>query len=178
MNQLFGEEQAPRLRDRDRRSAEVLVKEPTQLTCSHPYAGSQGLDSALLSIKKAFGDQRQCAGDGIRGAAPTCQVGRDLGTAAKACTKAALLGGSRARKESAVLPLGRACRTDRTAVDPGGRDADEQAPIKTRIARLECSVADIRVELVHTLYYALSIGQVLAVFGRDHDKGWILYLIL
>ena len=150
MNQLFGEEHAPRLCDRDRRRAEVLFKEPAQLTFSHPDASRKGLDSPVLSIKKAFGDQRQCSGDGIRGAAPTGQFGRDFGTATKACTKAGRLGGSGGRKESAILPLGRACRTNRTAVDPGGGDADEQASIKTRIARLECSVADIWVELFHT----------------------------
>ena len=131
MNQLFGEEQAPRLRDRDRRRAQVLFKEPAQLTCSHPEASGQSLERPILSIKKAFGEQRQSPGDGIRSATPASQFGRDLGTAAKACTKAILLGSCRGRKESAVPPVGRTCRTDRTAVDPGGGDGDEQASVKT-----------------------------------------------
>ena len=42
MNQLFGEEHAPRLRDRDGRGAEVLFKKPAQLTFSHPDASRQG----------------------------------------------------------------------------------------------------------------------------------------
>ena len=58
MNQLFGEEHAPRLCYRYRRSAEVLYKKPSQLTFSHPHASSKSLDIAVLSIKKAFGDKR------------------------------------------------------------------------------------------------------------------------
>ena len=170
MNQLFGKKQAPRLSDRYRRCAEVSLKEPAQLTLSHPNARRKSLDRPILSIKKTSGNQRQGSRDSIRGPAPAGQFGRDFGTAAQACTKAGRLGGSGARKESAILPLGRTCRTDRTAVDPGGGDADEQASIKTRIARLECSVADIWVEVFHMLYYALSEGQVLAIFGRDHNR--------
>jgi hypothetical protein len=143
MNQLFGEEHAPRLCDRHRRRAEVVFKEPAQLTFSHPYASRKGLDSPILSIKKAFGDQPQCSGDGRRSAAPTCQFGRDFWTTTKACTKAGRLSGSGGRKESAILPQGRACRTNRAAVDSGGGDGDEQASIKTRIARLKGAIADI-----------------------------------
>lgn len=160
MNQLFGKEHAPRLCDRDRRRAEVFFKEPAQLTFSHSDARRKGVNVPVLSIKKALGDQRQCAGDAIRGPAPTCQFGRDLGTAAKACTKAGLLSGSGGREESAILPFGRTRRTNRTAVDSGLGDADEQTSIKARIARLECAVADIRVEVFHTLYYALSGGPI------------------
>jgi len=127
----------------------VLFKKPAQLAFSHADTSPKGLDSSVLSIKKAFGDQRQRSRDGIRGAAPTGQFRRDLGPAAKARTKAGLLRGSGGREESAVLPLGRTRRTDRTAVDPGGRDPDEQATIKTRIARLQRSVTDIRGKLFH-----------------------------
>src|SRR6185503_12155431 len=71
MNQLFSEEHASCLCDRHRRRAEVLFKEPAQLTFTHPHASGKGLDSPVLSIKKAFGDQRQGSGDGRRSAAPT-----------------------------------------------------------------------------------------------------------
>jgi len=61
MNQLFGEEHSPRLCYRYGRSAEVLIKEPTQLAFSNPHASSKGLDIPVLSIKKPFGDKPQCS---------------------------------------------------------------------------------------------------------------------
>ena len=58
MNQLLGEEHAPRLRDCDGRGAEVLFKKPAQLAFSHADTSPKGLDSSVLSIKKAFGNER------------------------------------------------------------------------------------------------------------------------
>ena len=144
MNQLLGEEHAPRLRDCDGRGAEVSFKKPAQLAFSHRRHESQG--------PRQF---RPLDQESLRRSAPTlarrysrCRANRPVQERSRAGSEGTHESRpparQRRRRRSAVLPLGRTRRTDRTAVDPGGRDPDEQATIKTRIARLQRSVTDIR----------------------------------
>jgi hypothetical protein len=80
--ELFREQHAARLRDGDRRRAEVFVEETPQLALADAEAQRDAVDVA--AVERADGDQRECARHAARGRAPAREVGRALGPAAQA----------------------------------------------------------------------------------------------
>src|SRR5262245_41770602 len=101
MNELFGQQHAPWLRDRDRCGTEMLLEQAPQLALADAEPSGQRIDLGI--VQRAVFDQAQSARDGIRRAAPSAEIGRGFGPAAQTRTKARFLCGSRGRKEGDVL---------------------------------------------------------------------------
>ena len=139
VNELFGEQHATCLRNRDRRGAEMLVEQPTQLALTDAKASGERIDVRI--IERAVFDQAQGTRDRIRRAAPSAEIGRCFRPAAQTRAKARFLRGGRGRKENDILRQRRARRTDRAAIDAGGRDAGEEASIEAGIALSDGAVA-------------------------------------
>ena len=62
VQQLLGEQHAPRLRDGDRRGAEMLLEQPPQLAAADAQPLGQRLDVGIVAVERAVGDQRQRRG--------------------------------------------------------------------------------------------------------------------
>ena len=69
VDELLGEQHAPRLRDRDRRGAEVLLEQPAELPLADAEPLGQRVDVAV-AVERAVCDQRQRPRHGVRRAAP------------------------------------------------------------------------------------------------------------
>ena len=106
MNQLLRQQHATRLRDRDRRSADMATKQPPQLTLAD--AQPIGERRNIRRVERSRLDQLQRPRNGRLGAAPGVQLRRALGTATQAGPKAGRLRRSRSRHKRAILQLRRA----------------------------------------------------------------------
>ncbi len=151
VDQLLGQQHAPRLRHRDRRGAEMLIEQAPQLPLADAKPRGQTVDAGVVAIQRTLGDQRQAAGHRVRRAAPGAEIRRRFRPAAQAGTKAGLLRRRGRRKEPAVLELGRARRTNRPAIDAGRSHADEDPPIETGVAGAQRAVTNLRIECFHCL---------------------------
>ena len=149
VDQLLGEQHATGLGHGDRRGAEMLLEQAAELASADAQALGQRVDAGLVAVERALGDERKAARHRVRGAAPGAEIRRRLRPAAQAGAEASLLRRGGRGKEAAVLELGRACRADRAAVDPGRGDADEQAAVEARVTGLERPVAGLGIELFH-----------------------------
>ena len=96
----------------------MLLKKAAELAAAESDALGQRLDAGI--VERAALDQRQRAGDGVRGAVPDREIGRGLGTAAQAGPESGLLRRRGRGKEARILGPGRARRADRSAIDAGG----------------------------------------------------------
>jgi hypothetical protein len=145
MDKLLGEQDAPRLRYRNRRCAEVLAEQPAKLPLPETEAAGQGVH--VIFVERAEFDQAERARHRVRGAAPCAHVGRSLGAAAQARAKAGLLRGGRSGKEHHIARKRRPRRTHRAAIDAGRLDAGEEAAVKAGVAVNECAVAGVVIEV-------------------------------
>ncbi len=118
----------------------MLAKQPPQLPLADAQPPGQGADAGLL-IQAALGDQAQRPRDRVRSAAPGPLPRRRLRPAAQTGPKPGRLGRGGGGKEPTILRLGRAGRTDRTAIDPGRGDADKDPPVEPRVAGLQDAIA-------------------------------------
>src|SRR6185437_2839756 len=148
VDELFGEEHAPRLRHRHRRGAQMLVEQAPELAPADAEPLGQRLDAGV-GVERAVGHERQRARHRVRAAAPEGEVGRGLRPAAQAGPEPRLLRRRRRGEEAAIGEFGRAGGADRPAIDPGRGHADEKPAVETRVARGECAVTGLMVEYVH-----------------------------
>jgi hypothetical protein len=146
VNELLREENAAGLGHGERRGAEVTLEEAPELARAHAQALPQGLDARVVAVEFARRDERKRSGDGVRGPAPGGELRRRLRPAAQARTIPRRLRGGRRGIEPAVLQLGWPRRAHGTAVDPRRRDRDEEAAVKSLVARPERVVANVGVE--------------------------------
>ena len=149
MQELLGEQHAPRLGDRDRRGAEVLPEQPAQLSAADAQPLGQRFDAGFVLVQGSLGDQGQCAADGIGRATPEGELGGDFGAAAQARSEAGLLRRGGRGKEAAILELRHARRADRPAVDAGRRHAHEDPAVETDVMGLESAVESASVVQFH-----------------------------
>ncbi len=162
VDELLGEEDAAGLGDRDGRGAEMLVEEAAELALAEAEAGGEGFDGGGRAVEGAVGDEGECAGDGIRSAAPGGELGCGLGPAAEAGTEAGFLRGGCGGEEAAVLRPGGAGGTDGAAIDAGGGDADEDQAVETGVPALECAIADFLCGEFH--------GRILSLVGGENSR--------
>jgi hypothetical protein len=149
VQQLLGEQHAPRLGDGDGRGAEMVLEQPPELAATDAQPLGQYLDIGIAAVERTLGDQGQGAVYRVGGAAPEGEVGRDLGPAAQAGPEARLLRRSGRGEEAAVLELGRARGADRPAIDAGRGAADEDVAVEASIVALESAVVGPVVEQFH-----------------------------
>src|SRR4051812_21034694 len=112
-------------------------------------AFGEDLHRGFLFVERAFGDELEGARHAARGAAPGSGVGSRLGPATQAGAKARALGGGCTDEEAAVLLPRRAGGADGPTIDAGRGDADEEAPVETRVARHERLITHVGIELGH-----------------------------
>ena len=74
------------------------------------------------------------------------QARRTLGTAAQTGTETCAFGARGTGEKAHVAALGGTRRTDRTAIDLGGRDGDEEAAVEAAVAGPDRAKAGIGVE--------------------------------
>ncbi len=133
--QAFREQQALRLRIADRRDTELGLEHAAQMASRHAEARGHLREIALF--EKAVLDQAR----GRMRDPPwriDARIARcKLGTAAQARAKPGMLGCGGTRIERAVLAQRRACRADRTAIDPGRGDRDEELSVEARVSGLQ-----------------------------------------
>ena len=135
---------AARPRDRSGCHTEMSRKQPRQMARPDAEPRREGLE--IVVVEGARRDQPQRARHQRRAARPGRRARGGLGSAAPACPEAGALRGRRAREESHVLAARSARRADRPAVDAGGHDAGEEAPVEAAVARQQRPVAAVGVE--------------------------------
>jgi len=138
------EQQLLRLREFHRRYAELGAESAAQVPVGDAQARGDSVQSLLVQ-RPVFHHARGGLGE-ARGRIHARVAGRELGPAAQARPVAAGLRGGRARKEAAVLALGRLDGAHRAAINARRRDRDEKAAVEPRIARLERPVTDVGVK--------------------------------
>jgi hypothetical protein len=70
VNELLGKEYAPRLCNRDGRGPQMLQEQPPKLASADTQTIRQRFDVIVVAIEGAIGDERECAGNGVRSSAP------------------------------------------------------------------------------------------------------------
>jgi hypothetical protein len=149
VDKLFRKQHSPRLRYCNRRSPQVLQKQPSQLSLSNSQALCQSIDAASLTVQCSFAYQRQRSRNCVRRPAPRRHLRRYLRPATQAGTIPGLLRRRSRAKECAVLVLRRTRRTYGPAVDPRRLHADINQTIKASVLTLKCSVAGSFVRQFH-----------------------------
>ena len=138
VDELLGEENAARLRHRDRCSAEVLLEETSQLAPRQTKGLGQHFNITI--VEGARLDQRQRPRHRGRAAMPNGDVWRELGPASQAGPKTGRLGGGGGEVVADVLPVWTR-RADRPAIDAGRLNGGEDPPIEAGIVGREGVVA-------------------------------------
>ena len=138
VDQLLGEQDAPRLGHRHRRGAEMLAKEAAELALADPQPLGQGLHVAAIQATLSISGQRPR--DGVGRAAPGAEIGRGLGPAAQAGAEARLLG-RRGRRIEAACSRAWACAPGRPA---GSRCRSSSPPKKSRPSKRASRVQKAR----------------------------------
>lgn len=152
IQQLPGEQNAPGLRDRDRRSTQMTLKKPAQLPLSDRETVRQR--AHVLVVQRAAFNHLQRARDGRGTPAPRIQVWRAFRTATQARSKP---GGLRRRgrgHKRAICELRRSRRTDGPTVNAGGFHAGEKPSIIAGIARQHRSITGFTIQ-----FHGRSVGQ-------------------
>ena len=145
MDQLFGQQDTPGLRDRDGRRAEMLSKQATELSLANAQTVSQAIETILVECTRV--DQGQGPRHRVRRSAPGGELGRRFRPTSQARPEARCLRRHCGRIEAHVLAFRRARWTDRTTVDPGCPDPAEQPPVEAGVARPECPITRVHVEI-------------------------------
>src|SRR5258707_9094827 len=138
------EQQLLRLREFDRRYAELAAESAAQVPVGDAQARGDSVQSFLVQrpvFHHARGGLREARGR-IHARVARCE----LGSAAQARPVAARLRGRRARKEAAVLALGRLDGADRAAINARRRDRYKKTAVEPGITRFERPVTDAGVE--------------------------------
>jgi hypothetical protein len=91
VNQLLCEENAPGLRHRYRRRAEMLNEQSPKVAFPDAQPDRERFHARIVSIERAFRDQRQRAGDCVRSSPPGSQIRGRFRTATKAWMKVRFL---------------------------------------------------------------------------------------
>ena len=123
--------------------ADLGGDEPVQLAGAVAEAVGQALDA--LTVDDTVADEAHGPSDGVGPDVPFGRARRGVGPAAEAGAEPGLLGGRRSGVEAHVLPLGRARRAARAAVDPGGGDGAEELAVEAGVLALRRLVAAVRV---------------------------------
>jgi len=127
----------------------MALEQAAELPAADAQPPGQRLDSGLVFVEGAVGDQRQGAAHRVGAAAPGGEVGGDFGPAPQAGPEAGLLGRRGRGEEAAVLEARRAGRADRPAVDAGRGHAHEHAAVESGVVALEGAVVGAAVEQFH-----------------------------
>ena len=145
--QLLGREQAARLQVLQGRHTELRLEDAPQVAVAHAQARRQPRHAGRLGagafrvVQPLRGLARQHRAGVLRG--PDQRLWRQFGPAAQAGPEAGGFGLRRVAEETAVLAPRRAHLADRAAVDAGGGDAGEEAPVEARVVRRQRAVAGI-----------------------------------
>src|SRR6266853_375444 len=151
------EQQLLRLREFHGRYSELGAESATQVPVGDAQAPGEGIESLLVQrpvFHHARGGLREA-----RGRVHARVAGRELRSAAQARPVTTRLRGRGARKETAVLALGRLDGADRAAIDARRRNRDEKAAVKSGVTRFERPVTDAGVEN-HELIMSAVAGLV------------------
>ena len=143
-DELLCREQPAVCRHGLRACAGMRKKETPELPLADTEPFGECFDASL--VERAFFDEAERARHGRRRSRPGRRSRRCFRPAAQAGSKSRLLGRRRRSDETAMRPFGHTSRTDRTAIDAGRGDADEEAPVEARILRLHGAVALVFVE--------------------------------
>ena len=148
--QLLGEQQPACQQELYRRDSKLLLDDAANLPRAELELVGNRLEPRLvieLPFLQALHDELR---DPLR-IVNRCVPRREFRATTQARAKAGLLGLLRRVEEAAVRRLRRFHAADRTAVDAGRRDADEEHPIESRIASDE-RVVEPAMILVHGVY--------------------------
>ena len=124
-----------RLRELDGGDAQLQLQCPAQLASADPEFAGETVHAA--SVERAGSDASRRQFCETRDRVDTGEARREFRPAAQAGTKAGAFGRCRIREEPPILAQRDACGTDGAAVNPGGRNADEEYAIEARIACFE-----------------------------------------
>ncbi len=133
------------LRERPRRRPYVLDEQPTKLPRADPETRREVFGRHL--IQRPALDQPQRPHHRARAAAPGGEVRGHFRPTAKARSKSRFLGQRRRRIETDVALSGRRGRADRTAIDAGRANADENTSVKPPVAGQKYPIAGIVIEI-------------------------------
>jgi hypothetical protein len=130
--QALGQEQPVRLRQLDRRDAELALHRTPELALAHAQLARQEADAASVerSGRDAHRRRSRHTVDGIHQRPPRCQ----LGPAPETGPKAVVLGGRGRCEKPAAIGVRHPRRADGTAVDHGRADAHEEDAVEPRVA--------------------------------------------
>ena len=134
--QLLGQEEPPREQQLDRRNAQLLLHDAPNLPRAELELFGDRLEPRLLVQRALLEALHNQVRDPLRIVHRRASR-RQLRPAPQARAEAGLLGFLRRVEEPAVGRLWRLRRADRPAINPGGRDADEEDAVKPPIARGE-----------------------------------------
>ena len=149
MDQLFGEQHAPRLRHRHRRCAKMLHEESPQMTFADSQPLGERFHAAVFAIQCTVGNQCQSARNRVRRAAPRRHFRRGLRPAAQTRAVPVLLRGGGRPEKTAVLKLRGPRRTNRAAIHARRRHPDEYQSIETRIPAAQRAITDLPIRQFH-----------------------------
>jgi hypothetical protein len=137
-----------RLRELDRRHAELRAEDPAQMAFGHADALRERIDG--MGVQETVLDQRGgCVGERARQVEQPVAGGK-LRAAAHAGSKAGFLGGRGARVVAAVLRFRRLHRADGAAIHARRRDADEEPAVEAAVPRKQGVVAGVGIEAHET----------------------------
>ena len=143
--ELLGQEQALGLRQLDRRDAKLLPDGAAELARAQPQVSGQLLQAAPIIQGTRLDSRRGRAGRSAH-RIDRCEAGRQLGPASQARPEPLLLRQGGVAEEPAPAASGRPRRADRPAVDPRGRDPDEEQAVEAGITRGQGSVTGLVVD--------------------------------
>ena len=136
----LGQQQAMGLRQLERRHAQLALEHPSEVAVAHPQLARELPDPAAVErsgadpVGRHPGEPRHRVDD----RAPR----RQLGPAAETGPEPGPLGGRGRIEEAPALVVRDPRRTDRPAIDPRGRDPDEEDPVEPGIPGVEGALAD------------------------------------
>ncbi len=122
----------------------MLEEEAAELAFAEAEAFGELFYGGVVAVERAFVDECEGSGDGVRGAAPGGGVGRGFRAAAEAGAEAGFLRSGCGGEEAAVFELHAASWADGPTVDSGGSNADVDEAVEARVFALQSAVADLR----------------------------------
>jgi hypothetical protein len=132
VNQLLRKMQPLRMRNRERRRANVVRKQAPQMPAGHAEPLSQVFDTALFQL--AVRNQPQTASDRGRSSAPCRRSGRAFRTAPQAGPESSFAGSRGTGVEFYVFAFWRVCRADRAAINSGGDHPNIKLAVKAGVS--------------------------------------------
>ena len=142
--QTLGEQQALRLRKRDRRHAELRFEHAAQMPIRYLEL-RRDMCKTIAGSHAVFNQTRRGLRQTLRGI-DTGITGRQLRPATQAGTKSRAFRSSGTGEETAILTLGHSRGTHRPAINPRRRNTGEKPAIESRIVTFNGLVAAIGIE--------------------------------